>query len=229
MTTVLTRANTRKLANNRGLGWEQAYAATMSLTQLLLTIEYASMNSQVVIGNGVIGRPSGEGNQSDITGATTNLGNKSGSVESGSVSYRGEENFWGNVYKWIDGLNVYIDPDTRKTDAYVADNAFADDTSDTSYKDVGFSLASYSDGGYISAFGYSEEFDYLFLPSEVLGNSALPVGDAFHNTQTGWRVALLGGDWTYSSTSGAFLLGVHHSSGTRGRHLGGRLVYAPQD
>lgn len=225
--TGATRIGFRKLANNRGVGWEQAYAATMSLTQLLLTIEYASMNSQVVIGNGVVGRPSGEGNESDVTGATTHLGNKSGSVESGSVSYRGEENFWGNIYKWVDGLNVYIDPDTRKTDVYVADNAFVDDKGEAPYKDVGFSLASYSNGGYISAFGYSEEFDYLFLPSEVLGDSALPVGDAFYNTQTGWRVALLGGYWTYSSYAGAFLLTVHASSGDRIRNVGGRLVYVP--
>ena len=31
--------------------------------------------------------------------------------------------------------------------------------------------------GYISAFCYSEEFDWLFLPGEFNGNTALPVGD----------------------------------------------------
>jgi hypothetical protein len=226
-TQLLTRSNTRKLANNRGVGWEQAYAATISLTQLLLTIEYASMNSQAVIGNGVVGRPSGEGNEADITGLTTHLGNASGSVESGSVSYRGEENFWGNIWKWVDGINVYIDPETRKTDAYVADHGFTDDVKAEPYKDVGFSLASYSGGSYISAFGYNEEFDYLFLPSEVLGNSALPVGDVFYNIQTGWRVALLGGYWNNSSDAGAFCWTVNVSSGTRTRTVGGRLVYVP--
>lgn len=228
-TQLLTRSNTRKLANNRGVGWEQAYAATISLTQLLLTIEYASMNSQAVIGNGVVGRPSGEGNGADITGLTTHLGNASGSVETGSVSYRGEENVWGNIWKWVDGINVYIDPETRKTDAYVADHGFTDDVKAEPYKDVGFSLASYSSGSYISAFGYNEEFDYLFLPSEVLGNSALPVGDAFYNTQTGWRVARLGGSWNYSSVTGAFFWAVIYSSGDRDRNVGGRLVYVPQD
>lgn len=228
-TQLLTRSNTRKLANNRGVGWEQAYAATISLTQLLLTIEYASMNSQAVIGNGVVGRPSGEGNEADITGLTTHLGNASGSVETGSVSYRGEENVWGNIWKWVDGINVYIDPETRKTDAYVADHGFTDDVKAEPYKDVGFSLASYSNGSYISAFGYNEEFDYLFLPSEVLGNSALPVGDAFYNVQTGWRVARLGGSWADSSNAGAFSWYVAGSSGSRIQSIGGRLVYIPQD
>ena len=226
-TQSLTRTNTRKLANNRGTGWEQAYAATVSATQLLFTIEYASMNSQIAIGDGVTGRPYGEGNEADITGLTTHLGNASGSVETGSVSYRGEENFWGNTTTWVDGINVYGDPETKKTDAYVADHGFTDDVKAEPYKDVGFSLASYSSGSYISAFGYNEEFDYLFLPSEVLGNSALPVGDAFYNTQTGWRVASLGGYWSHGTSGGGFCWCVNYDSGYSFRSRGGRLVYVP--
>ncbi len=228
-TQLLTRSNTRKLANNRGTGWEQAYAATVSLTQLLLTIEYASMNSQTAIGSGVVGRPSGEGNEAEITGATTHLGNASGSVETGSVSYRGEENVWGNLWKWIDGINVYIDPETRKTDAYVADHGFTDNVKAEPYKDVGFSLASYSESSFISAFGWSEQCDFLFLPSEVLGNSALPVGDVFFNNQTGWRTAQLGGRWSDISYPGAFCWNMNYSSNYRYRIIGGRLVYIPQD
>ena len=46
LTQNLTRANTRKLANNRGKGWEQAYAATVAASQLLMLVEYASFNMQ---------------------------------------------------------------------------------------------------------------------------------------------------------------------------------------
>ena len=45
------------------------------------------------------------------------------------------------------------------------------------YKDCGFTLAKTS--GYVSAFGYSQEFDWLFLTSETTGNSSVPVGDYF--------------------------------------------------
>ena len=188
-----TRNGFRKLAANRGEGWSQAYAATVSATQLLLIIEYGTMNSQTAIGKGIVDKPSGdEGvNYAEVTGATTNLGNTSGMVEGTnglvSVTYRGEENFWGNIWAWVDGLNIY-----NQSDLYVADHDFVDDSSAEPYKDAGITLAKTS--GYISAFGYNEEFDWLFFPSETLGNSALPVGDNFYQTTTlnAWRVARLG-------------------------------------
>ena len=222
-----TRNGFRKLAANRGEGWSQAYAATVSATQLLLTIEYGTMNSQTAIGKGIVNKPSGvEGvNYAEVTGATTNLGNTSGMVEGTnglvSVTYRGEENFWGNIWAWVDGLNIY-----NQSDLYVADHDFVDDSSAEPYKDAGITLAKTS--GYISAFGYNEEFDWLFFPSETLGNSELPVGDNFYQTTTlnAWRVALLGGFWVYSLHAGAFCWSVDGYSSSRNGILA-RLVYVP--
>ena len=221
-----TRNGFRKLAANRGEGWSQAYAATVSATQLLLIIEYGTLNSQTAIGKGVVDKASGEGNESEITGATTNLGNTSGMVEGTnglvSVTYRGEENFWGNIWAWVDGLNIY-----NQSDLYVADHGFVDDSSAEPYKDAGITLAKTS--GYISAFGYNEEFDWLFFPSETLGNSALPVGDNFYQTTTlnAWWVALLGGTWADSLGAGAFYWDVGTNSSASSRTVGGRLVYVP--
>jgi hypothetical protein len=78
LTQDLTRRNCGILAENRGTGWSQQYAATAACSQLLFTVEYASMNSQTAIGKGVVDKASGEGNESEITGATTLLGNASG-------------------------------------------------------------------------------------------------------------------------------------------------------
>jgi hypothetical protein len=222
LTQNLTRANTRKLAENRGAGWQQKDVLCASASQMLMIIEYAAFNMQSAIGSGVDRR-----NEADITGLTTHLGNTSGSAETGSVSYRGEENFWGNIWKWIDGLNVYIDPATKKTDAYWAVEDFSDDTGSAPYKHVGFNLAPNADG-YISAFGWSEECDFLFLPTEVLGSTTLPVGDRFYNTQTGWRAARLGGYWGSTSYHvGAFCWSVGAASDYSNRTVGGRLVYVP--
>jgi hypothetical protein len=231
LTKNLTRANTRKLAENRGAGWQQKDVLCASASQMLMMIEYAAFNMQSAIGLGVVNKPSGEGNESELTGATSNLGNASGMAAGTnglvSISYRGEENFWGNINQWIDGLNVYIDPDTRKTDAYWAAEDFSDGTGSAPYKHVGFNLAP-NTNGYVSAFGWSKECDFLFLPTETLGNSALPVGDRFYNTQTGWRVAHLGGTWNHGLTAGAFNWNVHYSSTTRNRYIGGWAVYVPQ-
>jgi hypothetical protein len=222
----LTRRNCGILAENRGTGWSQQYAATAACSQLLFMIEYASMESQTAIGKGVVNKASGTGNESEITGATTLLGNASGMAAGTnglvSVTYRGEENFWGNIWTWVDGLNIY-----NQSDLYVADHDFVDDSSAEPYKDAGITLAKTS--GYVSAFGYNEEFDWLFFPSETLGDSALPVGDNFSQTTTlnAWRVATLSGAWSDSLYAGAFCWNVASSSSGRGRSIGGRLVYVP--
>jgi hypothetical protein len=230
LTQNLTRANTRKLAENRGAGWQQKDVLCASASQMLMMIEYAAFNMQSAIGLGVVNKPSGEGNESELTGATSNLGNASGMAVGTnglvSISYRGEENFWGNIWKWIDGLNVYIDPDTGKTDAYWAAEDFSDDTGSAPYKHVGFNLAP-NTNGYVSAFGWSEECDFLFLPTETLGNSLLPVSDRFYNTQRGWWVACLGGYWINGSAAGAFSWSVNNSSATRDRSICGGAVYVP--
>ena len=51
-------------------------------------------------------------------------GNASGSVVNANgiqiVSYRGEENFWGNIWWWIDGINHYANATTGECETYVA-------------------------------------------------------------------------------------------------------------
>ena len=233
LTQNLTRANTRKLAQNRGTGWEQAYMLTASASQLLMLVEYASFNMQSKIGNGVVSKASGEGNESELTGTTVNLGNASGESENASgqkpVSYRGEENFWGNIWTWLDGCNEQ-NPGTfaagDRGTLYIADHGFADDTGASPYQDTGIHPV-YSGGSYINAFGYSEDFDFLFVLCEIGGASNLPVGDYFYNNGANWRVGRLGGYWYNGANAGAFYLTLNSAASTRTRNVGGRLVYVP--
>ena len=229
----LTRGNTRLLARKRGAGWEQAYAATAAASQLLMLIEYASFNMQSAIGNGVTNKTDdGASSMTEITGATANLGNASGSVTNANgyniVSYRGEENFWGNIWTWVDGMNEE-NPATFTSGMagtlHVADHGFADDTKASPYKNTG--IHPIQGSGYVSAFGYSEEFDWLFIAVEYSGNSSLPVGDYAWNNNTGWRVALLGGRWRDGAYAGAFCWALYYASASRYRTFGGRLVYVP--
>lgn len=229
----LTRANVRLLAQKRGAGWEQAYAATAAASQLLMLIEYASFDMQKAIGNGVTNKTDdGSTSMTEITGATVNLGNASGSVTNANgyniVSYRGEENIWGNIWAWIDGMNEE-NPATFTTGdfgtLYVADHGFVDDSKASPYKNTGIHPDYGS--GYISAFGYSEEFDWLFVTAEHTGNSTLPVGDYYWNQNPGWRVARLGGRWNYGASAGAFCWFLNDAASYRDRGIGGRLVYVP--
>ena len=193
LTQNLTRANTRKLAEKRGAGWEQAYAATVCASALLMLVEYATFNMQSVIGMGNVSKTDdGATSMTEITGATVNLGNASGAVINDNginiVSYRGEENFWGDIWAWVDGINHYANSTTGECDTYIADHGFVDDSGASPYVNAGIS-AKYGNG-YVSAFCYSEAFDWLFIAGELIGNSSLPVGDYFWNQNgTGWRVA----------------------------------------
>lgn len=233
LTQNLTRANARKLAQKRGKGWELEYAAINSADQLLMLIEYATFNVQLAIGNGAVNKTDDQKtNMAENTGATIILGNKSGIVTNANgiqiVSYRGKENPWGNIWKFLEGLNNKNPSDFSEGQhgrIYVADHDFADNTDASPYEDTGLSPV-YGEG-YISAFGYSEKYDYLFISTELKGNNTLPVGDYYWNKNPGWRIARIGGSWSDGSIAGAFCLALSSDASFRTRTIGGRLVYVP--
>lgn len=229
LTQNATRANTRAISAKRGSGWSQWYAATVAASQMLMMIEYNTFNLQSAIGMGAVSKSDdGATSMTEYTGATIPLGNDSGVVVNANgvqiVSYRGEENFWGNIWAWVDGINVYC---YGEHEIYIADHAFVDNTAN-GYKATGFTAA--KTNGYVSAFGFGDdEFDWLFIPSETTGNSSLPVGDHYwqNATYNGWLVAPLGGRWNDGSNAGAFCWSLSTGSGNRYRNVGGRLVYVP--
>lgn len=225
-----TRANIRKLAEKRDLGWELSYAATVSASQMLMLVEYATFNMQTAIGMGAVSKPTVSTlNLADPTGATVNLGNASGTASNADniqfVTYRGEENFWGNLWYWVDGLNQYMDEASHEGTIYIADHAFVDDSGSGAYEDAGI-VAAFGNG-HVSAFCYSEKYDWLFIPGELLGNNALPVGDYLWNGNTGWRVARLGARWNDGLNAGAFCWYLSYASFNSDQNVGGRLVYVP--
>ena len=225
LTNNLTRANARKLANNVGIGWMQGDFLVDTMTEWLFLIEYASMNAQSWIGKGVCDlTDDGSTNMALSTGLTSSLGNKSGMATGTdgkiSITYRGKENPFGNIWKWSDCLNY--NGTTRH--AYWADHGFVDDTDASPYSDCGFILASAN--GYISAFGWSEDCDFAFLPTETAGDDSKPVGDYYYQA-TGWRVARLGGSWNDGLSCGLCCWGLNLAASFRSRNVGGRLVYIP--
>lgn len=224
-----TRNGFRTIAAKRGAGWSQQTVQAATATELLFLVEYASFNMQSKIGVGVTNKTDdGTTSMTEITGYTANLGNATGSVNNPDgwniVTYRGEENFFGNIWKWIDGINIY---NYGVGSVHIADHSFADGSVDH-YEDAGITICGAN--GYVSAFGYNEDFDWLFIASECSGDSALPVGDYFYQNKVAeyWTVARLGGSWTYGANAGGFHWGVDSAASYRSRRIGGRLLYVPQ-
>lgn len=216
-----TRAGFRSIAAKRGTGWSQGLVQTSTMSELLMLIEYASFNMQAEIGRGDVDKTDdGSSNMAENTGATSPLGNKSGAITKSGVqlvTYRGEENFWGNIWTWVDGININYGK------IFIKDHDFADDTA-TGYTDTGITCINAN--GYVSAFIYDEDFDWLFIAGEVVGSDALPVSDYFwQNVAQAWTVAMLGAHWDDGSASGAFCWYLSSVSSHRYRTIGGRAVY----
>lgn len=245
----LTRPNIEQLAKNRGEGWHSLGIKTASMEQLLMIVEMGMMNLQTAIGQGVVNLPWTTGSDTTssyagATGSTASLGNGTGratkttTYEGGkatdytvdgktSICYRGVENFWGNIWKFAYGINFYCEVGKPFLGYVCKDFNYAESKKTDNYENIGFTLP--SENGYVSAMGYSTKYDWLFLPSEVKGNSSLPVGDYYYqnNTWDGYRIARLGGSWNDGSSAGGFCWTLNIGVGSRSRNLGGRLVYVP--
>ena len=246
----LTRTEIEKMAQNRGTNWHGDLIKPVSAEQLLMIIELGIMNTQTGVGQGVVGLPYTTGDDTTssyaaATGSTAALGNGTGRAEKTttyeggsakeytvdsktSVCWRGKENFWGNIWKFVYGISIWGNGKMDGGQPYIcSDFNFAENKNSGNYEPAGFTVAPKE--GYISAMGYSTKFDWLFIASETLGNSSLPVGDYTYFTQNlnGYRIALLGGSWDGWSSAGAFYWILRSSVGYRSRLIGGRLVYIP--
>lgn len=243
----LNKVNLETMAQNRGSGWHLETIKATSANQLLMMIELGTMNSQTGIGQGIVSIPDNKAyNCSSLTGSTAELGNSTGQAtetvnEIGgtettynvngkvSVTYRGVENPYGNIFKHIQGVNVWGDGSMCGGQPYVANNfTFNESKNSDNYEGVGFTLPNAN--GYINAMGYGkEEYDWLLLPSEIGGTSALPVGDFFYVTSdlNDYCIVLGGGSWNYGSFDGSFFGRCGYNVGSRDRSAGGRLLYVP--
>ena len=76
-----TRNGFRTIAAKRGSGWSQQTIQSVAATQILFLVEYASFNIQEKLGAGVTTKVDDvTTSMTEITGATTTLGNKSGQI-----------------------------------------------------------------------------------------------------------------------------------------------------
>ena len=223
---TLTRANAITMANNRGDHWTITNMAFESVNQILFIIEYASLNAQVALGRGVVDLPSvSNANNSVQTGATANLGNASGEAasstlilgnnittfnESGkrSVSYRGIENLWGNGWRFVKDFEIGTNGVLTRSTLTVPKTS-----------------------SWISRFGYDEENDYIYFPTEASGaTSLLPVGDYVwaSSSFSDPHVICVGGASTHGDNCGLFNYAYDYGMNNSAYSKGARLTFIPE-
>ena len=202
----------RTYAQNRGTGWNIRDYYTTHAVQMLYLIEYGHFNTQEQLGRGIVDKDSGSGNESKNTGATS--GNQSyGDPDNGytAISYRGIENFYGNIWEFTDGINI------NDSEVYVASENFVSDKFTDNYNLLGTVLS--SSDTYIT-----DIIEGSFLANAGGGTSTTFLADNWW-INSGQRVARFGGAWHHGSRAGGFCWGLNSSSSGALRDGGSRLLY----
>ena len=246
---AMNKVNLENCALRKSSNWHLDTIQSVAANQLLIAIEYGTFNTQNAIGMGIVSNASsGSNNCSSLTGSTsaamfnTNSGMASETIYDVAgteipfntngklaVSYRGMENPWGNIWKHINGINIWGDGHMGSGQVYIADGLTYNESGHSGdYKPAGFTIVNAN--GYVSAFGYGDEaYDWLFMPSEAIGNNLIPVGDYVSCTANlnGYRIALLGGTWNKGDYAGGFSWYCRSTPNTQFSDIGGRLLFVP--
>ena len=231
----LTRAEFRTLAANKGTGWRQVDFALVSAVQMLYLVEAQSFFSQNILGAGNTNGSNlgSSGNQNDsphtVAGAGDSLANGSTNTTSGAgvnakpgtsfMKYRGIENFYGNCWSWVDGINTNV---SGTGNVHITNNRadFADNTG-TNMSLITSSLPTTS--GFIRDL---LPIDPYFLASLTAGASSTSyVTDQQFGSASSNRVVLFGGSATFGAGAGAFLWALNDASSRRTRGIGARLAF----
>lgn len=210
----ITRATGRTYAKNRGEAYHQNNFYMLSLWQLMYLLLYKNRDSQTVLGQGrslssnaaavntgwSISKPFCWGDQGGVNG----------------VKFLGVEDFYGNVWEWVDGIvytgNVYKmtqDPDLYNDtgDGYEITHA------------SGMTAANNSDK-YITKMRMFASA--LFLPVGSGGSSSTFWCDNVW-VADGVQVVLFGGAWINAAAVGAFCWYLYYSASVASAYVSSRL------
>lgn len=220
-----TRAATRSgIAGSRGGGWSMVDVATRQAINMLMFVEYGTLDLQTAIAPGHSNANNtaaiNTGGSDDIAGHT---GRPSGGGDKVNFRWRWIEDWWGNVCEWIDGLNF------NGGTFYVCLNQaqFADNTA-SNYTALSYTVGTALSSSYGTKLGYDSANPWSLLPSAHSGGSSGSyLCDACWSS-TGWRVASAGGYWNDAGLDGPSSWSWHYaSSGASSGHIGSRLLFIP--
>ena len=188
------------------------------LEYLLYLVEYADYNSQSKLGPGYT---NGSNTAALNSGGCNSLGMKSGSAtgtDKGSVIYRGIEDIFGNIWQFLDGVNI------SEYEAYICYNptSYASDVFDGDYEKVGY-VNSSTGGSYITELGYDSKNPLVAFPTKVGGSSDTYTTD-YYWCNPGNRIALVGGRYGDGTGAGLWYWYFYDASSLSGIHVGARLL-----
>lgn len=206
-----TRATFRGYAQANGEGYEIVPYNKLILLQILYLIRFKNLDSQTALGRGNV-----DASSLKTTGATNALGMCYGSTTGTTqMKYSGIEDFWGNIWEWIDGLTT-VDVETVHH-IFTQDGNFTDNATGATSRGT---FAANSEG-YMSDILGTNELGFLIKST----SGSLSTYYCDYGSCSSGCIAQFGGYWAYGSATGAFVLVVSNPASNSNVHLGARLAF----
>lgn len=203
--------NFRSYAANRGTGYSLESFFPRTLMQCLFVVMYKNLNSQAALGQGLTNA------SAKVNTGSTNSQNFCYGTTSGSnqIKFLGVEDFWGNVYGWLDGVysdsNCNILTDFRNSQFTGSEHNFQ----------FNAGQGVNNDWGYISKILGNNTSG--FVPAEANGSDSTYFSD-YGRVYSGYFGGC-GGRWSNGAGAGAFCLDLSYSASYSGSYVGARLMY----
>lgn len=194
----------RTLAKANGTDYDQSGFYQFVFRQVMYLLKYKNLDSQTAIGRGYVDRNGGTNTKG------MDFGERTGKLQ---MKLFGLEDFYGNVWEWIDGV---VTNSTRNI--LTATTGFND--TGTGYADQGQG-ASANIGSWLSKPQGTTKTG--FLAKEVTGSETTYFCDSAILYAS--SVAYFGGDWSNASYAGAFHLSVDYAASSSNANIAARLMY----
>lgn len=211
----------RTQAHANGTGYEQSGFYQLIFRQCMYILKYKNLNSQETVGYGYV---LSSHSAAIATGGTEAWGMDCELIKSTNPSYMtdqnhhvkcfGLEDFWGNIWEFIDGL---VSDSSRNV--LTANSGFND--SGSGYTNSGNGGVSGNIGNYMSKPQGSTKAG--FVANEVSGSETTYFCD--YAVLSASRMAFSGGSWTDATLAGAFRLAVACASSHSAATIAARLMY----
>ena len=205
-----TISTIRTYARNNGAGYDQSAFYQLVFRQVMYLLKYKSLNSQTALGRGYV-----NGNGGVISTGGTNIRGMDFGETTGKVQMKlfGLEDFWGNVYEWIDGLVT----DSNRNLLIGTDN----------FNEGGAGYINYGQGS------TSELISWMKRPQGTTEKGFIIKEDGASETThfcdfatlLSSRVSAFGGNWNAASNTGVFNLHVWDAINSVFDVTASRLMY----
>ena len=211
----------RTQAQANGSGYEQSGFYQLTFRQVMFILKYKTLNSQSAVGMGYV---LSSHNAAIASGGTETWGMDCEEIKKTNPSYMtdqnhhvkcfGLEDFWGNIWEWIDGL---VSDSSRNV--LTANSGFND--SGSGYTNNGNGGVSANIGNYMSKPQGSTKAG--FVAKEVNGSETTYFCDYAYLYAS--CVARFGGRWANAAAAGAFQLYVNNAASISDAAIAARLMY----